>query len=168
MGPVSMWFSVAVCGCLAVCLAAAHVRTQALQLFGAASFVFVMFWVSRAVSSMLWPPWSLAHYPLQDAALILLLWLTGGRSEYWKVIVSILLTVQLGFHSAYWSVWLLGGADVDFLRTYILLNNLGFAGILLALTARGVGHVLAWSGDLRGFGWLPLHGGAADHPRIAR
>ena len=169
MGPISLSFAWAVCICLGICMAAGIMRTGALQLFGAAAFVFVMFWISRAVSGVTSPPWSLAHYPLQDVTMIGLIWLTWGRrAELWKVATSWLLMLQLVFHAGYWLAVVTGRADHGMLWTYILLNNLGMAGILLVLTMKGVGHVLVGVADLYLGAPLPWAGSVDHHSRPAR
>lgn len=168
MGVVSTSFAFACGACLLICMAAAYMRTGALNLFGAASFVFVMFWVSRAVSASLSPPWSLAHYPVQDVAMLGLMWATWQKpSAMWRVAVSFLLLLQLGFHAGYWALYVAGATDVHTLRGYILFNNLGMAGILLALSLQGVGHVLAGIADLRRSEPV-LWAGGVDHPRHVR
>jgi hypothetical protein len=169
MGVVSSSFALACCLTLAICMWAALVRTRALHLFGAAGFVFVMFWVSRAVSAFADPPWSLGHYSLQDVALIALLWWTwGGRHEWWKATVGLLLLAQLGFHTAYWGLYITGSADLSSLRLYILLNNIGLAGILLSLSVQGVRDVLASLSDLRLLGFKPDLGGVSGIARHVR
>jgi hypothetical protein len=169
MGTISSSFAIACVACLLICMIAAYIRTGALNLFGAAAFVFVMFWVSRAVSASLSPPWSLSHYPLQDVVLLALLWATkGANREWWRVGVAFLLVLQLGFHAGYWALYVSGATDLHTLRGYILLNNLGLAGILLALSLRGIGHVAVGLADLHrlnGVSWL---GGVDSYSRHHR
>lgn len=169
MGVVSTSFAFACCATLTVCLGAALVRTRALHLFGTAGFVFVMFWVSRAVSQVLDPPWSLAHYSVQDVALIGLLWYSAsGKIEWWKAVVGLLLLAQLGFHTAYWGLYVTDLADISSLRQYIFLNNLGLAAILLSLSVEGARDVLGWAADLRGVRAVPRWGGAHGDARLVR
>lgn len=169
MGPISTAFAFACFATLMICLGAALVRTRALHLFGTAGFVFVMFWVSRAVSELLPPPWSMAHYSLQDVVLIAMLWYSvAGRIDKWKAVVGLLLLAQLGFHTAYWGLYITGQADITSLRQYIFLNNLGLAAILLSLSVEGVRDVLGWVLDLRGLRVLPDLGGAPGDARVAR
>ncbi|MDO9334925.1 MAG: hypothetical protein Q7T61_00860 [Caulobacter sp.] len=169
MGPISTGYAFACCGTLMVCMGAALVRTRALHLFGAAAFIFVMFWISRAVSIELDPPWSLAHYPLQDVILIAMLWATaGGRIEWWKAMVGLLLLAQLGFHTAYWGLYITGNADVSSLWQYIFLNNVGLAAILFSLSVEGARDVLGWAADLRRVNGVPDLGGAPGGARVAR
>ena len=169
MGPIATGFGIACWLTLGLTMAAALMQSRGLQVFGAAAFVFAMFWASRAVSASLGPPWSMAHYPAQDAAMIGLLWFTWGhKSELWKLTVAWLLLLQLGFHATYWLVWLTGGHDVETLRTYILLNNVGMAGILLTLSLQGALIVLAGLPDL--FAGDPVfhRGSVAKYPRAFR
>jgi len=149
MGPISTGFAVACWIVLGITLAGALLRTQGLQVFGVAAFVFVMFWGSMAASEQMAPPFSMAHYALQDSALIAMIWWTWGpRRHVWRIAVAGLLLVQLGFHATYWGIYLSGDDSLPTLRAYIFCNNAAFAGILLALAFRGAGHVLAGLDDL--------------------
>jgi hypothetical protein len=149
MGPIATAFGVACWIVLGITMAGALLRSQGLQVFGVAAFVFVMFWGSMAASAQMEPPFSMAHYPAQDAALIALIWWTWGpRIHAWRIAVAGLLLVQLGFHATYWGLYAVGNHDINTLRAYILCNNVAFAGILLALAFRGAGHVLAGLDDL--------------------
>jgi hypothetical protein len=169
VGPISTAYSFACCATLMICLGAALVRTRALHLFGTAGFVFVMFWISRAVSEVFDPPWSLGHYAVQDAALIGMLWYSAaGRIEWWKAVVGLLLLAQLGFHTAYWGLFITGLADITSLRQYIFLNNVGLAAILLSLSVEGARDVLGWASNLRAVGRLPDMGGASRDAHVAR
>lgn len=168
MGPISTGFAFACCATLMICLGAALVRTRALHLFGTAGFVFVMFWVSRAVTEVLDPPWSMAHYSVQDAILIGMLWYCAKSPvEWWKAVVGLLLLMQIGFHTTYWGLYITGMADISSLRQYILLNNLGLAAILLSLSVEGARDVLGWA-DLRRLRVLPGVGGASGDARALR
>lgn len=169
MGPIATAFSVACWITLAVTMVAALMTAKGLQVFGAAAFVFAMFWASRAVSASVGPPWSMAHYPLQDACMIGLLWFTWGhKSESWKVILAWLLLLQLGFHATYWLVWLEGMRDLPTLRTYIMLNNMGMVGILLTLATQGARIVLAGLPDFHPGPAVFHRGGMAKYPRAFR
>lgn len=169
MGPIATGFSIACWITLGITMCAGLMQTRGLQVFGAAAFVFVMFWASRALSASIGPPLSMSIYPLQDFCMIGMLWMTRThRPEAWRVIVAWLLLLQLGFHATYWLVNLTGHHDLDTLRTYILLNNLGMAGILLTLSAQGARCVLAGVSDLH-FGSLVLHRGrTSQYPRAFR
>lgn len=168
MGPISTGFAFACCATLMICLGAALVRTRALHLFGAAGFVFVMFWISRAVSHVLTPPWSMVHYSVQDLVLIGMLWYSvSGPIEKWKAAVGLLLLAQIGFHTTYWGLFVVGFADISSLRQYIFLNNVGLAAILLSLSLEGARDVLGWAATVRPFRRLPWMGGASGTARLA-
>jgi len=127
---------------LAVTFIAALLRSGALQVFGASAFVFVMFFASLGVSSEMGPPRSMGHYPLQDLVMLFLLWITWGRKpEIWKWVVGGLLLFQLGLHAGYWALYVGGDTTRATLRGYILMNNIGMAAILSALTITGGLHV---------------------------
>lgn len=168
MGPISTGFAFACCATLMICMGAALVRTRALHLFGAAGFVFVMFWVSRAVSQVLSPPWSMVHYSVQDLVLIGMLWYSvSGRIEWWKAAVGLLLLAQIGFHTTYWGLYVTGLADITSLRQYIFLNNVGLAAILLSLSVEGARDVLGWVATVPRFRRLPGMGSVPGAARLA-
>lgn len=168
MGEVATLYAIATSGALLVCIVATLLRHEAHQLFGAAAFVFVMFWMTKAIAVKVGLPWSTAHYAAQDLALVGLLAITWGkRHEWWKSVLVVLLVAQLGFHAAYWGAYIMGAAEGAVLWRYILANNVGYALILLVLTIRGGAHVVAGVGDLlrsagRVRGWSRPHG-----PRVA-
>ena len=149
MGPIATGFGLACWIVLGITFAGALLRTKGLQVFGISAFVFVMFWGSMAASEQMPPPFSMSHYAVQDAALIAMIWWTWGpRPHVWRIAVVSLLLLQLGFHAVYWGLYGAGATDLGTIRTYILCNNIAFAGILLALAFRGAGHVLAGLDDL--------------------
>lgn len=153
---------------LAVTFLAALLRTGALQVFGASAFVFVMFFASLGVSSEMGPPRSMAHYPLQDLTMLFLLWITWGRKpEIWKWVVGGILLAQLGFHAGYWALFVGGDVTRSTLRGYILLNNIGMAAILSALSVTGGFHVYRARRDLadlyRRWSVLPVGHRPPDH-----
>jgi len=149
LGSLTTWFSIACWVTVGVTFLAALLRTKALQLFGAAGFVFVMFFASVGVSLETGPPASMAHFPAQDLALLGLLWLTWGeRAQAWKWVVGLILLGQLGLHAGYWALYVGGDTTKATLRWYIRLNNSGMAAILASMTITGGLHVWQCRGDL--------------------
>lgn len=166
MGPVAISFAVACTVVLGLTFFGAMVRTKGLHPFGAAAFLFVMFWVSRGVSDQVGgPPWSMLHYPVQDVILLAMVWHVWGEGRaLWKPAVAILLLLELGFHASYWGAWLNGDYSLATLRHYIFLNNAAFAGVLFALGFAGVDNVARGLG-LFGRGGVPSAGSVDHLPR---
>lgn len=158
MGPIATAFSNALWVTLGITMLAALLRTRALQLLGATSFIFGMFWLTQAIKDTSGPPWSMAHYAPQDLATIALLLITWGeRRDLWKLAVSGLLLLQIGLHATFWGLFVANLTPTPVLWWYIAANNLGLAAILAVLGGTGGFHVFVglrdlWHGPVRSSG----------------
>jgi hypothetical protein len=138
MGPLATAYTLATLVMFAVCALARYLEDDADRVARAAAWLAFGVGVSRIISSVIDPPWSMIHYPAQDLfmlAMCMSWWQVRG--EKWAVMLGLLFFVQLGLHAAFW--W---GHEPTLLRRYIELNNAAFIGQLLVLTAAGGRHVV--------------------------
>lgn len=149
MGLVASSFAAAVVAVLIVSVGAALAR-RCSELLIVAGFVFLMFWASRFIAAEIEAPWSRIHYPFQDLFLLITVIAFGVKTDRWKLAVAGALVAQLALHAAYWGLHAAGLATPLALWCYTLLNNIGFAVILLSLITAGGAHVLSRLGGLPG------------------
>lgn len=142
MGLLSTLYTLATLGMFLVCALARYVQDDADRIARAAAWLAFGVGVSRIVSAMVDPPWSMIHYPAQDLfmlAMCISWWQV--RAEKWALLLGLCFFAQLGFHAAFW--W---GHEVTLLRRYIIFNNAAFIAELSILTIAGGRHVVAWIG----------------------
>jgi hypothetical protein len=127
----------------AVCLLAVILDHEAVDLAGAAMTVFVFTVMSRMVSADLDPPWSMAHWPVQDLICVGVAWWGHRRSpRWWTRSLAQAFTIQLGAHVLYWGViFLKGSASWIETVSYLWIINGLFVIELLILTGAGGGRV---------------------------
>lgn len=127
----------------AVCLLAVVLDRAAVDLAGAAMTVFVFTVLSRIVSADLDPPWSMAHWPMQDLICVVVAWWGHRRSpRWWTRGLAGAFTIQCGAHVLYWAViFLKGSASWAETTAYLWLINGLFVVQLAILTGAGGGRV---------------------------
>lgn len=142
MGPLALTYTIATLVMFGLCALAGQVSADASRIARAAAWMAFGVGVSRIVSALVDPPWSMAHYPAQDLFMMAMcLGWYQVRREIWASLLASCFMVQLFLHAAFW--W---GADPHQLRIYITLNNAAFVGEILILCIAGGRHVAAWVG----------------------
>lgn len=148
---MSLYFAIAVGAVLLLTMWAAKVEAKAHELLACASVITMWFAVKHMLDAgQHWlfpgtppvPPWTMAHYPVQDLSLIAMCWIAWRREKtlanIWKPILAVLFLCQLAGHVRY---WVDRDPSVYALWVYIVINNVLFALELGVIGAVGGGYV---------------------------
>ncbi len=133
-------------------------RREALEVFGAGAVVALFTIASRIITLHYDPPWSVAHYPAQDAVCVVLVWSMWLKERsWWKTLLGVIFTLQCAAHVVYWGAFFAQGfVTRDQTVSYLWAINPLFVASLAVLTLAGGGHVLGYLRDLHA--GLPVFG----------